>query len=61
MLSFFAAMPSCLSGIEACSAVHHWAREITALGYGMRLVPPSYVRDWVEFVSRNPVGMLVQV
>ena len=33
VLTFFAAMPPCLVGIEACSTAHHWAREITALGH----------------------------
>ena len=31
VLTFFASLPPCLVGIEACSTAHHWAREIRAL------------------------------
>ena len=34
MLPFFAKLPSCLVGIEACGTSHHWARELTKLGHG---------------------------
>lgn len=43
MLDFFAALPRCLVGMEACSA-HHWARELQDLGYEVRLMPPAYVK-----------------
>jgi len=32
VISFFAELPHCLVGVEACSASHHWARELTQLG-----------------------------
>ena len=32
VLTFFASMPSCLVGIEACSTAHHWACEISGAG-----------------------------
>ena len=32
MLEFFAGLPRCLIGIEACPAAHHWARELQAIG-----------------------------
>jgi transposase len=32
MLPFFAKLPSCLVGIEACGTSHHWARELIKLG-----------------------------
>jgi transposase len=48
VLIFFAAMPPCLVGIEACSTAHHWAREITALGHQVRLMPASYVKPYVK-------------
>ncbi|TFV36120.1 transposase, partial [Bradyrhizobium niftali] len=32
VLAFFAGLPSCLVGLEACATAHHWARELTALG-----------------------------
>jgi hypothetical protein len=34
MLPFFAKLPSCLVGIEACGTSHHWARELMKLGQG---------------------------
>lgn len=44
---FFAKLPPCLVGMEACSTAHHWAREITALGHEVRLIPPAYVKPYV--------------
>jgi transposase len=29
MLAFFAKLPQCLVGMEACGSAHYWAREIT--------------------------------
>ena len=48
VLKFFASLPRCLVGIEACSTAHHWAREITALGHEVRLLPASYVKPYVK-------------
>ncbi len=48
LLSFFAALPACLVGVEACSSAHHWGRELTALGHDVRLMPPSYVKPYVK-------------
>ena len=31
MLSFFANLPPCLIGMEACGSAHYWARELQAL------------------------------
>jgi transposase len=28
MLKFFASLPPCLIGIEACASAHHWSREL---------------------------------
>ena len=39
--AFFARLPPCLVGIEACPGAHHWARELQALGHEVRLIPPS--------------------
>ena len=50
LLSFFAAMPSCLVAMEACASAHHWARQIGALGHEVRLIAPIYVKP---FVKRN--------
>ena len=47
VLPFFAKLPSCLVGIEACGTSHHWARELTELGHEVRLMPPAYVKPYV--------------
>lgn len=47
VLPFFAALPSCLVGMEACATAHHWARELRALGHDVRLIPPAYVKPYV--------------
>ena len=31
MLGFFAKLPACLVGMEACASAHHWARELQKL------------------------------
>ena len=41
VLEFFAALPCCLVGIEACPSAHHWSRQLQALGHTVRLMPPS--------------------
>jgi len=41
MLTFFAGLPPCLVGMEACATAHYWARELRALGHEVRLMPPQ--------------------
>ena len=48
ILEFFAVLPSCLVGIEACPSAHHWSRELQALGHTVRLMPPSYVKAYLK-------------
>jgi transposase len=48
MLPFFAKLPSCLVGMEACGTSHHWARELIKLGHEVRLMPPAYVKPYVK-------------
>ena len=48
VLAFFAGLPSCLVGMEACASAHYWARELQALGHKVRLIPPQYVRPFVK-------------
>ncbi|WP_150119978.1 IS110 family transposase, partial [Sulfitobacter sp. HI0021] len=47
-LPFFAKLDPCLIGMESCSSAHHWARELTALGHEVRLIPPMYVKPYVK-------------
>ena len=48
VLEYFAALPSCLIGIEACPSAHHWSRILQALGHTVRLMPPSYVKAYLK-------------
>ena len=34
----------CLVGMEACATAHYWARELSALGHEVRLMPAQYVK-----------------
>lgn len=45
---FFANMPPCLIGIEACASAHHWARKLQALGHTVRLMAPQFVKPYVK-------------
>lgn len=41
-------LPPCLVGIEACATAHYWAREISAIGHQVRLMPPAYVKAYLR-------------
>ena len=40
VLEFFATLPACLVGLEACAAAHYWARELAKFGHTVRLADP---------------------
>ena len=48
MLAFFSGLDPCVIGMEACSGAHHWARELSALGHEVRLMPAAYVKPYVK-------------
>ena len=48
LVPYFAKMSPCLIGMEACSAAHHWARELSRFGHSVRLIPPQYARPYVK-------------
>lgn len=48
MWKFFAKLPPCLIGIEACASSHYWARELVALGHNVKLMPAQYVKPYVK-------------
>ena len=48
VLAFFAKLPPCLIGIEACGASHYWSRELTKIGHTVRLIPLRYVKPYVK-------------
>src|SRR3989440_11977554 len=45
---FFAQLPPCTVGVEACGSAHHWARVIGHYGHQVRLMPPAYVKPYVK-------------
>jgi transposase len=48
VMKFFAALPPCLVGMEACATAHYWARELTKLGHRVRLMPAKDVKAYVK-------------
>ena len=46
MIEFFAALPACLIGIEACGGAHYWARELSRLGHDVRLMAAQFVAPY---------------
>jgi transposase len=48
MRAFFAGIKPCLVGMEACGSAHYWARELRAMGHDVRLMPPAYVKPYVQ-------------
>ncbi|MCH9808094.1 MAG: IS110 family transposase [Alphaproteobacteria bacterium] len=48
VLAFFADLPPCLVGIEACPTAHHWSRELTKLGHTIGMMPATYVKAYVK-------------
>jgi transposase len=48
VLKFFAKLAPTKVGVEACGASHYWARELHKLGHEMVLIPPQYVKPYVD-------------
>jgi transposase len=46
--SFFANLPACVVGMEACSSAHHWARKLQSMGHTARLMAPQFVKPYVK-------------
>ncbi len=45
---FFAKLPPCLVGMEACGGAHHWARKLQDFGHTVRLMAPQFVKPYVK-------------
>jgi transposase len=55
VLAFFAKLPPCLVGVEACGSAHYWGREIAKLGHTVKLMPPNYVKPYVKRGKTDPI------
>ncbi len=48
VLSYFANLPECLIGMEACASAHDWGRRLRELGHEVKLMPPQYVKPYLR-------------
>ena len=45
-VQFFAQLPACVVGVEACGGAHYWARELGKLGHTVRLMAAQFVNPY---------------
>ena len=43
VLEYFAQLPACLIGMEACGGAHYWGRELSKLGHTVKLMAAQFV------------------
>ena len=48
MAKFFANLPPCRIGLEACGSAHFWARKLEAFGHTVKLMAPQFVKPYVK-------------
>jgi len=48
VLRYFANLPRCTVGMEACAGAHYFARELARHGHEARLIPPQYVKAYLR-------------
>jgi len=48
VLKFFADLAPTKVGLEACGSAHYWVRELKKLGHDAVLIPPQYVKPYVD-------------
>ncbi len=48
LLGFFAQLPACRIGMEACASAHYWARELLRLGHEVKLIPAQHVKAYLR-------------
>ena len=46
VMSFFANLPPCLIGLEACSSSHYWVRALGKLGHTVKMMAASFVAPY---------------
>jgi transposase len=54
VLPFVAQLPPCLIGMEASGGAHYWAREFTKLGHTVKLLPPQFVKPYMQSQKNDP-------
>ncbi len=52
---YFANLPSCLVGMEACAGAHFWARKLQGMGHRVRLIAAQFVKPYVK-TNKNDVA-----
>lgn len=40
--------PGCEIGMESCGGAHHWARQLEARGYRVKLIAPQFVKPYIK-------------
>src|SRR5471030_1725641 len=40
--------PGCEIGMESCGGAHHWARQLQAKGFKVKLISPQFVKPYVK-------------
>lgn len=45
---FFANLPPCLVGLEACCGSHYWTRVLSRFGHTVKLIAPQFGKPYVK-------------
>jgi transposase len=48
LTAFFANLPPCVIGMEACCGAHYWSRVFSRFGHSVRLIAPQFVKPYVK-------------
>lgn len=48
VLAYFANLPRCRVGMEACASAHYWGRKLSEQGFDVKLVPPQHAKPFVR-------------
>jgi transposase len=56
VLAWFAKLPPCLVGMEACATAHYRAPADQCVGHEVRLIPPAYAKAYVRPNKNDAAG-----
>ncbi len=48
MAEFFANLPPCRIGLEACGTAHYWGRQLQGFGHTVKLMAPRFVKAYLN-------------